>query len=359
MPADVDPVAPARRRSPRMRRTSSATSPPSCSPAGATRFPVSAFPVDGTWPTATSRWEKRNIADEIPVWDAALCIQCNKCVEICPHAAIRAKYYPPEALVGAPTTFHSTDFRSPDVKGMRYTLQVAPEDCTGCELCVQFCPVKDKVDPKKKAINMRPQPALRDAERQNFEFFLRLPSPDRTTLKIDQVKSAQFLEPLFEFSGACSGCGETPYLKLLTQLFGDRAVIANATGCTSIFGGNLPTTPYTKNSRGPRSRVVQFAVRGQRRVRPRAPFGTRPEGGHRPRASPEARAPRRRARRRGPAPRRPVERGGHCRPTRPRFRPARQAGRLRGRRRRVPARRTGRLPRSQERVDRRRRRLGL
>ena len=213
-------------------------------------LPVSAFPPDGTWPTGTSRWEKRNIADRIPVWDAALCIQCNKCVEICPHAAIRAKYYPPGALVGAPEAFHSTDFRSPDVKGMRYTLQVAPEDCTGCELCVQFCPVKDKTDPKKKAINMQAQTPLRAVERQNFEFFLRLPSPDRTTLKLDQVKSAQFLDPLFEFSGACSGCGETPYLKLLTQLFGDRAVIANATGCTSIYGGNLPTTPYSQNKDG-------------------------------------------------------------------------------------------------------------
>ncbi|HUJ43634.1 MAG TPA: pyruvate:ferredoxin (flavodoxin) oxidoreductase [Opitutaceae bacterium] len=213
-------------------------------------LPVSAFPPDGTWPTATSRWEKRNIADEIPVWDAALCIQCNKCVEICPHAAIRAKYYPPAALAGAPAAFHSTDFRSPEVKGMRYTLQVAPEDCTGCELCVQFCPVKDKTDPKRKAINMQPQAPLRAAERQNFEFFLRLPSPDRAALKLDQVKSAMFLDPLFEFSGACSGCGETPYLKMLTQLFGDRAVIANATGCSSIYGGNLPTTPYSRNQDG-------------------------------------------------------------------------------------------------------------
>ena len=213
-------------------------------------LPVSAFTSDGTWPTDTSRWEKRNLADQIPVWDAGLCIQCNKCVEICPHAAIRAKFYPPEALVGAPETFHSTDFRSPDVKGMRYTLQVAPEDCTGCELCVQFCPVKDKTDPKKKAINMETQAPLRVQERQNFEFFLRLPSPDRTTLKLDQVKSVQFLDPLFEFSGACSGCGETPYIKLLTQLFGDRAVIGNATGCTSIYGGNLPTTPYAQNSEG-------------------------------------------------------------------------------------------------------------
>ncbi len=213
-------------------------------------LPVSAFPPDGTWPTGTSRWEKRNLADEIPVWDMALCIQCNKCVEICPHAAIRAKYYPPEALAGAPEGFHATDFRSPDVKGMRYTLQVAPEDCTGCELCVQFCPVKSKTDPAKKAINMAPQAPLRVAERQNFEFFLKLPSPNRATLKLDQVKSAQFLDPLFEFSGACSGCGETPYVKLLTQLFGDRVVITNATGCSSIYGGNLPTTPYARNDEG-------------------------------------------------------------------------------------------------------------
>ena len=216
-------------------------------------LPVSAFAPDGTWPTSTSHWEKRNLADEIPVWDSALCIQCNKCVEICPHAAIRSKYYAPQALVGAPETFHSTDFRSPDVKGMRYTLQVAPEDCTGCELCVQFCPVKDKTDPKKKAINMQAQAPLRVSERDNFEFFLKLPYPDRTTLKLDQVKGAQFLEPLFEFSGACAGCGETPYVKLLTQLFGDRMVIGNATGCTSIYGGNLPTTPYAQNrdGRGP------------------------------------------------------------------------------------------------------------
>ncbi len=213
-------------------------------------LPVSAFPPDGTWPTGTSRWEKRNLADEIPVWDTALCIQCNKCVEICPHAAIRAKYYPPEALAGAPEGFHSTDFRSPEVKGMRYTLQVAAEDCTGCELCVQFCPVKSKTDPNKKAINMQAQAPLRDVEKRNFDFFLKLPPPNRATLKLDQVKSAQFLDPLFEFSGACSGCGETPYVKLLTQLFGDRAVITNATGCSSIYGGNLPTTPYSRNQDG-------------------------------------------------------------------------------------------------------------
>jgi pyruvate-ferredoxin/flavodoxin oxidoreductase len=213
-------------------------------------LPVSAFPPDGTWPTGTSRWEKRNVASEIPVWETTLCIQCNKCVEICPHAAIRAKYFAPAALAGAPESFHSTDFRSPEVKGMRYTLQVAPEDCTGCELCVQFCPVKDKADPKRKAINMQAQAPLREQERSNFEFFLTLPTPDRSTLKLDQVKSAQFLDPLFEFSGACAGCGETPYVKLLTQLYGDRAVITNATGCSSIYGGNLPTTPYTQNKDG-------------------------------------------------------------------------------------------------------------
>jgi pyruvate-ferredoxin/flavodoxin oxidoreductase len=213
-------------------------------------LPVSAFSPDGTWPTSTSRWEKRNLAAQIPVWDTGLCIQCNKCVEICPHAAIRAKYYPPAALAGAPAGFHSIDFRSPDVKGMSYTLQVASEDCTGCELCVQFCPAKSKTDPTKKAINMQAQEPLRDQERANFDFFLRLPNPDRTTLKLDQVKGAQFLEPLFEFSGACAGCGETPYVKLLTQLFGDRAVITNATGCSSIYGGNLPTTPYAQNQDG-------------------------------------------------------------------------------------------------------------
>jgi len=213
-------------------------------------LPVSAFSPDGTWPTATSHWEKRNLADRVPVWDSALCIQCNKCVEICPHAAIRAKFYPPAALAGAPAGFHSTDFRSPDFKGMRYTLQVAVEDCTGCELCVQFCPTKSKTDPKHKAINMEPQAPLRTVEASNFEFFRKITPPDRTTLKLDQVKSAQFLEPLFEFSGACSGCGETPYVKLLTQLFGDRAVIGNATGCSSIYGGNLPTTPYAQNADG-------------------------------------------------------------------------------------------------------------
>ncbi len=212
-------------------------------------LPVSAFPVDGTWPTGTAKWEKRNLAPAIPVWDADICIQCNKCVMVCPHAAIRAKFYEPALAENAPETFKATEFRSRDFPGMNYTLQVAPEDCTGCELCVHVCPAKDKAEPKHKAINMAPQAPLRDAERENYRFFLELPSPDRAALKQD-VKHIQFLEPLFEYSGACAGCGETPYVKLLTQLFGDRLMIANATGCSSIYGGNLPTTPYTVNGNG-------------------------------------------------------------------------------------------------------------
>jgi pyruvate-ferredoxin/flavodoxin oxidoreductase len=215
-------------------------------------LPVSAFPIDGTWPTATTKWEKRNIALEIPVWDEAICIQCNKCALVCPHASIRAKVYEPDLLADAPATFKSTDFRGAEYKGKKYTLQVAPEDCTGCTLCVMICPAKDKSNPKHKAINMAPQMPLRESERDNFAFFLDLPEADRTNVKID-VKGSQFLEPLFEFSGACAGCGETPYIKLLTQLFGDRALIGNATGCSSIYGGNLPTTPYAVNrdGRGP------------------------------------------------------------------------------------------------------------
>ncbi|MCX7895004.1 MAG: pyruvate:ferredoxin (flavodoxin) oxidoreductase, partial [Thermoanaerobaculum sp.] len=215
-------------------------------------LPVSAFPVDGTWPVGTTQWEKRNIALEIPVWDPAICIQCNKCALVCPHAAIRAKVYPPEHLKDAPPTFKATDYKAPEFKGWKYTIQVAPEDCTGCTLCVVICPAKDKSNPKHKAIDMAPQMPLREQERQNYEFFLALPDPPREQLKLD-VKGSQFLQPLFEYSGACAGCGETPYVKLLTQLFGDRALIGNATGCSSIYGGNLPTTPYTTNrdGRGP------------------------------------------------------------------------------------------------------------
>jgi pyruvate-ferredoxin/flavodoxin oxidoreductase len=216
-------------------------------------LPVSAFPPDGTWPSGTSRYEKRNIADEIPVWDPSLCIQCNKCALVCPHAAIRAKVYEPPLLEGAPDSFLSDTFRGLDFKGWKYTIQVAPEDCTGCSLCVVFCPAHDKKDKTRKSLRMAPQPPLREAERENYEFFLKLPEVDRSRLRVVDVKGSQFLQPLFEYSGACSGCGETPYVKLLTQLFGDRALIANATGCSSIFGGNLPTTPYTKNpdGRGP------------------------------------------------------------------------------------------------------------
>ncbi len=216
-------------------------------------LPVSAFPPDGIWPTGTSKWEKRNLALEIPVWDAALCIQCNKCVIVCPHAAIRANHYPTSLLNGAPPTFASVAFRSPEISGHRYTIQVAPEDCTGCRLCINVCPAKDKTNASHKALDAAAQAPLRDQERGNFAFFESLPMPDRTHLKNDNVKDSQFFQPLFEFSGACVGCGETPYLKLLSQLFGDRAVIANATGCSSIYGGNLPTTPYTtnKDGRGP------------------------------------------------------------------------------------------------------------
>ena len=216
-------------------------------------LPVSAFPPDGTWPTATAQWEKRNIALEIPVWDEKICIQCNKCAMVCPHAAIRAKLFEPEALKGAPATFKSVDFKATEWKGYKYTIQVAPEDCTGCTLCMMVCPAKDKSNPKHKSLDMAPQAPLREPERANYEFFLDLPEVDRSKLRIADVKSVQFLQPLFEYSGACAGCGETPYIKLLTQLFGDRTMIANATGCSSIYGGNLPTTPYTVNrdGRGP------------------------------------------------------------------------------------------------------------
>ena len=216
-------------------------------------LPVSAFSRDGTFPTGTAQYEKRNLALEIPVWDDKTCIQCLKCVAICPHATIRAKVYEPEKLNGAPATFKSVASRVPEFKGMAFTLQVAAEDCTGCRICVEVCPAKNKTEAKLKAINMRPQAPLRTAERENWNYFLGLPEIDRRKIKTNVLRQQQILQPLFEFSGACAGCGETPYIKLLTQLFGDRAVIANATGCSSIYGGNLPATPYTKNKcgRGP------------------------------------------------------------------------------------------------------------
>jgi pyruvate-ferredoxin/flavodoxin oxidoreductase len=211
---------------------------------------VSAMPVDGTFPTGTSKWEKRNIAQQIPVWDEDICIQCGKCVLVCPHAVIRAKVYDSSELKTAPSAFKSAKPRWREFETLRYTLQVSPEDCTGCQLCVEVCPVKSKSEAKHKAINMEPQPPLREVESANWNFFAALPDFDRNQLTHTHVKDVQLLEPLFEFSGACAGCGETPYIKLLTQLFGDRLLIANATGCSSIYGGNLPTTPYGANRQG-------------------------------------------------------------------------------------------------------------
>jgi pyruvate-ferredoxin/flavodoxin oxidoreductase len=216
-------------------------------------LPVSAFPIDGTFPTATAQYEKRNLALQIPVWDEKICIQCLKCVAICPHATIRAKVYEPAVLRTVPTTFKSCDSRVPEFKGLKFSLQVAPEDCTGCNLCVEVCPAKNKTETKLKAINMRPQAPLRAAEAENWDYFLRLPEYDSRKIKTTALRQQQLLRPLFEFSGACAGCGETPYIKMLSQLFGDRMVVANATGCSSIYGGNLPTTPFATNScgRGP------------------------------------------------------------------------------------------------------------
>lgn len=210
-------------------------------------LPVSAFPADGTYPTGTTKWEKRNIALEIPSWNPETCIQCNKCAFVCPHAVIRPKVYEPELLEDAPETFKTTEAKGRSLKGLKYTIQVAPEDCTGCFLCVDACPASEKEPP---ALQMTPQAPVREQESENWDFFRSIPVADRTTLKLNRVKDSQFLEPLFEFSGACAGCGETPYVKLLTQLFGDRSVIANATGCSSIYGGNMPTTPYTVNDEG-------------------------------------------------------------------------------------------------------------
>jgi len=214
-------------------------------------IPVSAFPVDGTFPLGTTQWEKRNIALEIPVWEESLCIQCGKCVMVCPHAVIRHKVYDEKLVAGAPETFKHMPSKFKEFsQGYAYTVQVAPEDCTGCTLCVEVCPVKDKAQVGRKAINMAPQPALRETEAKNWDFFMSIPDLDRKLINPSTIKNSQLLRPLFEFSGACAGCGETPYVKLVSQLFGDRAVIANATGCSSIYGGNLPTTPWAVDSKG-------------------------------------------------------------------------------------------------------------
>jgi pyruvate-ferredoxin/flavodoxin oxidoreductase len=213
-------------------------------------LPVSAFSCDGTFPTGTAKWEKRNLALEIPAWDSKICIQCGKCAMVCPHAVIRIKVYDSKELQSAPSTFKTCDARDKEWAGMKYTIQVAPEDCTGCGVCVDVCPVKNKSEVRLKAINMVPQPPLRAPESENWDFFLKIPELDRRRIKVGTIRQQQVQEPLFEFSGACSGCGETPYLKLVSQLFGDRAIVANATGCSSIYGGNLPTTPWSKNADG-------------------------------------------------------------------------------------------------------------
>lgn len=213
-------------------------------------LPVSAMPVDGTFPSGTTRFEKRKLAAEIPVWEPDLCIDCGKCAVVCPHAAIRMKAYEAPALEDAPDGFKTKSFRSRELVDHRLTVQVAPDDCTGCGVCVDVCPAKDKTQVKRKSINMASALEHRDEERTRWDFFGTIPQLDRTSISHDSVKNSQLLEPLFEFSGACSGCGETPYLKLLTQLFGDRLVVANATGCSSIYGGNLPTTPWSSNDAG-------------------------------------------------------------------------------------------------------------
>lgn len=213
-------------------------------------LPVSAFPPDGAWPTGTTRWEKRNIAEQIPIWQPDLCTQCNHCAVACPHAAIRAKVVTPDEMNNAPETLSSLEVKARDMKGQRYVLQVAPEDCTGCNLCVEVCPSRDRNNFDVKAINMQSRLDNLDVQRKNFDFFMSLPDRPRSSIERIDIRTSQLLTPLFEYSGACAGCGETPYIKLLTQLYGDRLAIANATGCSSIYGGNLPTTPYTTNREG-------------------------------------------------------------------------------------------------------------
>ena len=213
-------------------------------------IPVSQMPVDGTFPNGTSQYEKRNLALDLPEWDPTLCIQCGKCTAVCPHAAIRSKFFSPDALAGAPEGFECLDAKHPDWKGEKFVIQVSPDDCTGCTLCSDVCPAKSKTDPTHKALTMVPNEKIHDKEEANWDFFMSLPDVDRTKVKTDNIRSMQVLRPLFEFSGACAGCGETPYVKMLSQLFGNRLVVANATGCSSIYGGNLPTTPWSHDAEG-------------------------------------------------------------------------------------------------------------
>jgi pyruvate-ferredoxin/flavodoxin oxidoreductase len=213
-------------------------------------LPVSAMPVDGTFPTGTAVWEKRSIGSEIPIWDPSICIDCARCALVCPHAAIRFKVFDPAALDNAPDGFVSKESSGTDLAGMFLTVQVAPDDCTGCGVCVDVCPARSKTEVGHRSIDMVPKEAHMERERVNFDFFLTIPDPPRDEVRLDTVKGSQMIEPLFEFSGACAGCGETPYLKLLTQQLGDRLVIANATGCSSIYGGNLPTTPWAMDETG-------------------------------------------------------------------------------------------------------------
>jgi pyruvate-ferredoxin/flavodoxin oxidoreductase len=214
------------------------------------QLPVSALPCDGSFATATSQWEKRNIAEQVPVWEPDLCVQCGKCLMVCPHAVIRAKVAAPEALADAPEAFRSAPARDAHWGNQRFTIQVSAEDCTGCNLCVEVCPARDRSEPRRKALNMAPQRPLRQQSREHWSYFLQLPEVERSSLNLRHINHQQLQRPLFEFPGACAGCGETPYLKLASQLFGDRMVIANATGCSSIYGGNLPTTPWATNSEG-------------------------------------------------------------------------------------------------------------
>jgi pyruvate-ferredoxin/flavodoxin oxidoreductase len=213
-------------------------------------LPVSKMPIDGTYPSGTTKWEKSNVSDSIPAWEPDLCIQCGNCSFVCPHSVIRSKFYHESELDGAPESFESSPISARGFPETRYTLQIYLEDCTGCNLCVEACPVRSQADAEFRAINMTDKAPVLAQGRANIDFFETLPISDRAKLDFSSVRGTQFLEPLFEFSGACAGCGETPYIKLLSQLFGPRLLVANATGCSSIYGGNLPTTPWSKNEEG-------------------------------------------------------------------------------------------------------------